>query len=145
MKLFFVTALLVIFGINTNAQYLGFKGVTIQATTSLYIVNDEPTSVNTEQVFAISFNDKVLTHLVYLDGSVNESQIYQIENERSFITEGNTIYKFDAISGISGNRYYYEFKIDNDGRLLSLKQTQPNRIDFTIYKGGITELKTYQQ
>ena len=145
MKLIFVTSLLVILGVNTNAQYLGLKGLTIEATTILYIESGEPKSVNTDQIFALSFPDKILMHLVCSDGSIKESQIYQIENDTSFMNEGTTIYKFEALSGISGKRYYYEFKIDNDGRLLSFKQTQPDGIDFTIYKGGITELKTYKK
>jgi hypothetical protein len=145
MKLIFVTSLLVILGINANAQYLDFNGFTIQATTILYIEDGEPNSVNTDQVFIVSFSDKFLTHLIYSDGSIDISQIYQMENNTSFIKEGNTIYKFDAISGTSGLRYYYEIKIGSDGRLSSLKLTQPNEEDFTIFKGGISKLNTFKQ
>jgi hypothetical protein len=145
MKQVFIILLLIMLSIGANAQYLGFKGLTIQANTILFIEEGEPKSVNTDQIFAVSFSDKILVHLIYSDQVINESQVYNIENDTSFISEGNTIYKFDAVSGVSGKRYYYEIKIDNVGQLSSLKLTQPQKDDFTIYKGGISKLTTFKQ
>ncbi|SDS43354.1 hypothetical protein SAMN05216503_3050 [Polaribacter sp. KT25b] len=145
MKLIFLTTLLVIFGINTNAQNSNLKGITVHANKILYIENDEPKSRDTDQVFAVSFSDKIFTHLIFSDGSINNSQVYQIENDKTLINDGNTIYKFEALSGISGNKYFYEIKIDSDGSLLALKITQPDNIDFSIYKGYSTDLKTFKQ
>lgn len=145
MKLFFITSLFLIFGVNLNAQYTGLKGVTVQANTMLFIENDEPKSQSVDQVYVVSFTDRILTHVIYSDGAVSESQIYQIRNYESFVDDSNnTIYRFDAVSGISGNIYKYEIKIDSDGKLSSLKLTQSNG-ESTIFKGGITTLKTFLQ
>ena len=144
MKLIFVTSLLLILGINGSAQYLGLKGLTVQATTILYVENNEPQSVAVDQLYAISFTDKILTHAIYSKGSISDSQIYQIENDTNLISGENTIYKFVALSGISGNRFNYEIKIDKDGKLLSLKVIQPDGTN-TIFKGSISTLKTYKQ
>jgi phage/plasmid primase-like uncharacterized protein len=67
-----------------------------------------------------------------------------MENETNFMDGDITIFKFDAISGVSGNRFKYEIKIDKDGKLISLKLTQPGgTID--IFKGGVSNLKTFKQ
>jgi len=151
MKRIFLGLLLgIIFCVSVNAQYLNFKGLTVQATTALYIENGEPKSVNIyTQIFAMSFSDKILLHIIYEKGDIIEqSQIYKIENDINFIDEsGNekiTVYKFEAISGITNKRFYYELKINSNGNLLSFKLTQPDIIEFTIFKGGITLLKPYQ-
>ena len=144
MKLIFITTLLLISGISGSAQYLNLKGITVQATTILYIENNEPQSVTVDQLYAISFTDKILTHVIYSKGSISDSQIYQIENDTNFINGENTIYKFEALSGISGNRFHYEIKIDKDGKLLSLKVIQPDGTS-TIFNGSISKLKTYKQ
>lgn len=144
MKLIFVTSLLLILGINGSGQYLSLKGFTVQATTLLYVENNEPQSVTVDQLYAISFTDKILTHVIYSKGSISDSQIYQIENDTNFINGENTIYKFEALSGISGNRFTYEIKIDKNGKLFSLKIIQPDGTN-TIFKGSISVLKTYKQ
>jgi hypothetical protein len=145
MRLIFVTVMLVFFGINTNAQNSNFKGLAVHVDRKLYIENDEPQSAETNQIFAVSFADKVFTHLVFSDGSIYNSQVYQIENDKIITNDGNTIYKFEALSGISGNRYFYEIKVDSDDSLLALKITQPDNIEFTIYKGYLADLKTFKQ
>ena len=145
MRLIFVTVLLIFFGINTNAQNSNFKGLTVHVDRKLYIENDEPQSGTTNQIFAVSFTDKIFTHLVFSDGSVYNSQVYQVENHKIIENDGNTIYKFDALSGISGSRYFYEIKVDSDDSFVALKITQPDNIDFTIYKGYLADLKTFKQ
>ena len=56
----------------------------------------------------------------------------------------NTIYKFEALSGLSGKRYTYEIEINKDGKLISLKLTQPDGAKET-FKGGLSILKTFNQ
>jgi hypothetical protein len=145
MKRLIIALLFVIPGISLNAQYLGYEGFTIQANKILFIEDEEPKIVDTDQVFVISFSDKVFVHLIFSDGSIDDSQIYKIESNTSFVDDEKTIYKFEALSGLSGNTFYYEIKINGDGTLESLKLTQPNQVDFIIYKGGISELKTFNQ
>jgi len=147
MKKIFIIALLMLIGININAQYLGIKGLTIQATSALYVENNELMAVDINQVFAISFSDNMLTHIIYKDILINDSQIYKIENSSNFLdNNGNTSYKFETVSGLSGNRFYYEVKIDNStGSLFSLIITQPDKVTSITYKGGIIFLKTYNQ
>lgn len=147
MKQFFITSILAIFLINGNAQFLnlkGLKGLTVQATSNLYIEKDEPKSVTVDQLYVMSFSDKFLTHVIYSEGSVSDSQIYQIENDTNFMDGENTIYKFDAISGLSGNRFKYEIKIAKDGKLISLKLTQPSGTSY-IFKGKVFILNTFKQ
>lgn len=145
-KIFIVATLLLIFGINLNAQeFLGFKGLTVQATDILYTENGILRSINTNQVYVMSFSDKMLTHVIFLNGIINDSQIYLIENDINFMENENTVYKFETISGISGNRFYYEIKINKIGGLLSLKITQPDNITNTTFLGSIRNLKTYKQ
>ena len=144
MKHLFITSLLAIIAISSNAQFLNLKGLTVQATSNLYIEKDEPKSATVDQLYVMSFSDKILTHIIYSKGSVSNSQIYQMENETNFMDGDITIFKFDAISGVSGNRFKYEIKIDKDGKLISLKLTQPGgTID--IFKGGVSNLKTFKQ
>jgi hypothetical protein len=144
MKHLFITSLLAILAISSNAQFLNLKGLTVQATSNLYIEKDEPKSATVDQLYVMSFSDKILTHIIYSKGSVSNSQIYQMENETNFMDGDITIFKFDAISGVSGNRFKYEIKIDKDGKLISLKLTQPGgTID--IFKGGVSNLKTFKQ
>lgn len=143
MKLILIIPILLILHINGSAQYVGLKGLIVRANTILYIENGEPKSINVDQLYAISFLDKILTHVILTIGGISDSQIYQIENDTSFIDGENTIYKFEAVSGISGNSYNYEIEIDKGGNLLSLKITQPDG-KTTIFKGGISILKTYK-
>src|SRR6188768_1753219 len=104
MKLLFITSFLFIFGVHVNAQFTGLKGVTVQANTMLFIQDNEPKSKSVDMIYAVSFTDKTLAHVIYSSGSVSESQIYQIQNNESFVDDSkNTIYRFDAVSGISGN------------------------------------------
>jgi hypothetical protein len=144
MKHLFITSLLSIFAISGNAQFLNFKGLTVQATSNLYIERDEPKSETVDQLYIMSFSDKILTHIIFSEGSVSDSQIYQMEYDISFMDGENTIYKFDAVSGLSGNRFKYEIKIAKDGKLISLKLTQPSG-SITIFKGGVSTLKTFKQ
>lgn len=144
MKHFFAAFLLLVLAVNANAQTTGYKGLVVQASTVLYIENEEPKSASTDELYAVSFTDKILTHAIYTKGSISNAQIYRIENDINFANGDVTVYKFDAFSGISGSKYSYEIKIDKDGKLLSLKRTQPNGT-VSVFKGSILILKTYKQ
>ena len=56
----------------------------------------------------------------------------------------NTIFKMDALSGVSGSTYKYKISVDKDGKLISLLQTHTDDSK-TTYTGGVTVLKTYVQ
>lgn len=87
MKHLFITSLLAILAISGNAQFLNLKGLTVQATSNLYIENDEPKSVIVAELYVMSFSDKILTHITYSEGFVSASQIYQMENDKNFWKE----------------------------------------------------------
>lgn len=129
---------------KTNAQYLNLKGFTIQANEVLYIEDDEPVSKPTDHIYVVSLTDKTLVHLIFSGGEISDNQIYRIENNTAVLSGGNSVYKFEALSGVTGNRFYYEVKIDEDGALVSLKLTRSSG-SVEVFKGGIFSLKTYKQ
>lgn len=144
MKVFYAICLLLLLANEASAQDYYLKGLTVHATTELYIEANEPKSGNVDQVYTISFTDKLLTHIIYSSTTVTDSQIYRVENVTNTNDVGNTILKFDALSGVSGNKFKYELRIDKDGKLVSFKLTTPKG-DITVYKGVITKLKTFVQ
>lgn len=127
-----------------KAQFLNIGGITIQATSTLYVENDEAKSDPSDQLYNISFKDLILAHNIYIDGVLNVSQLYQLSNVNRYMEGGTTVIKFHALSGRSGMTYKYVVKIDADGKLISLVCTEENG-NKTTYKGGISELKTFKQ
>lgn len=144
MKKLLLFSLLFFASLSSYAQFLGFKGFIIQAETKLYIEDGEPKSAPTDQIFNISFKDGIFVHTIFIDGYVDESQVYLIKNQSSYVEDGITIYTFDAVSGLSGSVYKYEIKITEEGKLDTFKLTTPSGSKY-IYKGRIIELKTYKQ
>lgn len=127
-----------------KAQFLNIGGITIQATSTLYVENEEAKSEPSDQLYNISFKDLILSHSIYLDGVINASQFYQLSNVSRLMDSGTTVIRFDALSGRSGMTYKYALKIDTDGKLISLVCTEESG-NKTTYKGGISELRTFKQ
>ncbi len=128
-----------------KAQFSNLKGITIQATSKLYVEDNEAKSENLDQLFNVSFKDLILVHNIFADDIISVSQVYQLNSVNNTVDRvGKTIYKFNALSGLSGNTFRYEVKVDKDGKLESLVLEEPGGTK-TTYKGGITELKTFKQ
>ncbi len=130
--------------IKANAQYLDMKGVTIQVKSGAYIENGETISFAVHHIYNISFSDALLIHNIFDNEVIDKSQIYKLSNIDKYMDGSITIYKFDALSGVSGLTYKYEMKIDIDGKLKSLILTESGG-EKTTYNGGISELRTYRQ
>ena len=127
-----------------QAQFLKIGGITVQATTTLFVDNGEAKSEECDQLYNVSFKDMMLAHNIYIGGVLNVSQFYQLNSVNRYMSGDITIMKFNALSGRSGMTYSYEIKIDADGKLISLVCTEENG-NKTTYKGGISELKTFKQ
>jgi hypothetical protein len=128
-----------------KAQFAELKGITIQATSKLYVEDNEAKSENLDQLFNVSFKDMILVHNIHADGVISVSQVYQLNSVKNTVDRlGKTIYKFNALSGLSGNTFKYEAKVDKEGKLESMVIEEPGGTK-TTYKGGITELKTFKQ
>ena len=128
-----------------NAQYVDLKGITIQATSKMFVENNEAKSEKLDQLFNVSFKDYILVHTIYVDGVIEQSQVYQLSGIDAFVDrDGVTGFKFNALSGLSGNTYKYYARVGKDGVLESLLLEDPTGYK-TTYKGGITALKTFRQ
>jgi hypothetical protein len=128
-----------------KAQFVDLKGITIQATSKMFVENNEAKSEKLDQLFNVSFKDYILIHTIYTDGVVEQSQVYQLSAIDAFVDrDGVTIFKFNALSGLSGNTYKYLAKMGKDGILESFLLEDPTGYK-TSYRGGITTLKTFKQ
>lgn len=129
----------------TNAQFVDLKGITIQATSRMYIENNEAKSEKLDQLFNISFKDMIMVHTIFIGGIIDQSQVYQLNTVNKYVdSDGLTVFKFNAVSGLSGNTYRYDARVGKDGILESFLLQEPGGTK-TTYKGGITALKTFIQ
>ncbi|MBK6329193.1 MAG: hypothetical protein IPF62_01270 [Bacteroidetes bacterium] len=142
-KLVFVILFTCMAGL-AQAQFLKIGGITVQATTTLFVDNGEAKSEECDQLYNVSFKDMMLAHNIYIGGVLNQSQFYQLNSVNRYMNGDITVLKFNALSGRSGMTYSYEIKIDADGKLMSLVCTEESG-NKTTYKGGISELKTFKQ
>lgn len=136
-------ALFTLVTISAQAQYSDLKGLTFQATT--YYLTDEGSSKAKvcNEIFDISFSDGFMVHnILTAEGKIDQAQFYKISDLRRSSEDGISMFKFNAISGITGNSYKYWVKINSDGiATISLISSDA---DIT-YKGGTYNLKTYDQ
>lgn len=91
--------------------------------------------------YFFSFTDKMLLHHVLTKGNeFSDGQYYQIKNFSKTYSKGDekTVYKVDALSGISGRVYKYVITIYDDG---SGNVTS----DGTKYYGDFYKIKTFEQ
>lgn len=130
--------------LNAQAQYLDLKGIVVNATSHMYIQDNDIKTETTSQLYHFSFMDNILVHTILIDGALDVSQFYQLTVDSKFMDGDVTVFKCSALSGVSGNTFKYEIKIDKSGKLLAVVVIQPNGIDKDTYKGGIIELKTFK-
>ena len=131
-------------GSKSFAQFLNLKGVTVLATTTESIVDGEKISGTCDMSYNVSFADNILAHNVFEDGYVSASQIYSLSDIEKYTEQENTIFKFTATSGVSGNSFYYKIIIDKEGKLSSLILTQMDKSSVS-YFGSVSELRTFKQ
>lgn len=144
LKSFILILVLYCSAYSTQAQYLNIGGITVQATSTLYVDNGEAKGDACDQLYNISFKDLILAHNIYRDGLLDVSQIYQLSAINRYMDGTTTIMQFSALSGISGLTYKYTIKTDAAGKLISLVCTDSSGYK-TTYKGHLTELKTFKQ
>ncbi len=135
--------LFTVFAISVQAQYMDLKGLVFQAT-KYYNTDDGPDkAAKCNQIFDISFADGYMVHNVFTDdGSIDQVQFYKISDLRRSTESGNTYFKFNAISGVTGSSYKYWVKINADGvATISLISSDSD----VTYKGGTYNIKTYDQ
>ena len=130
--------------IGASAQYLGFNGLTVRASATMEDAGKKASPSDTDQLFAFSFADNTFTHIILDGANVNSSQVYEIQEQSSYMDGDVTVYELDALSGLSGSVYHYELRIEDDGTLAGLYLTQPDGYR-TKMTGGISELKTFKQ
>lgn len=127
-----------------GAQFLNIGGITVQATSKSYTDGDNQKSETCDQLYNISFKDMILAHNIYVDGTLDVSQLYQLNSIERYMDGNVTVLKYSALSGRSGMVYKYETRIDADGKLMSMVCTEESGYK-TTFKGGISELKTFKQ
>lgn len=127
-----------------RSQFLNIGGITVQATSTLYVEDGEAKSEESDQLYNVSFKDMILVHNIYIGGVLNVSQLYQLNGVNRYMDGSTTVMKFNALSGRSGMTYKYDIKVDADGKLISLVCTEENG-NKTTYKGGISEFRTFKQ
>jgi hypothetical protein len=132
------------FCFKSNAHFIDLKGITVQASTELYMQDGEIKSETVDQIYNVSFKDGILMHNIFKDGSISDSQVYQLKDVKATVDGDDTKFTFGAMSGVSGNVYKYTLTIDKDGRLISLVVAQPTG-EKTTYNGGASTLKTFKQ
>jgi hypothetical protein len=144
MKKIIFTSIALFTIFNAQAQFLDLKGIVVNANSHMYISDNDIKTETTSQLYHFSFTDNILVHTILLDGAVDVSQIYKLTVDSKFMDGDITVFKCSALSGVSGNTFKYEIKIDKSGKLLAVVIIQPNGIDKDTYKGGIVELKTFK-
>lgn len=124
--------------LKVNAQgFSTLKGVVFHATE--HAEDGGRTTVNMNYFF--SFTDKMLLHQVLTKGNeYSDGQFYLLKNFSKNYSKGDekTVYKVDALSGVSGTTYSYVITIYDDG-------TGNITCDGTKYYGDFYQLKTYEQ
>ncbi len=128
----------------SKAQYLDLKGLVANITLAEYVENKETKSYYVSQTYSISFTDEILSHIIIKDKTVDNAQMYKVGMVEKFLDGDNTIIKFDALSGISGNTFKYKISINKEGKLNSMIVTEKDDT-VTTYYGGISNLKTFKQ
>ena len=128
---------------EVNAQFLDKKGFVVGAYSYDYIDAGETVTTKCDQAYSISLTDKMLCHTIYVDGYIDQSQLYQLSNIEKFMDGENTIIKITATSGMTGKTYDYKLSIGADGKLIALSLTDK---DGAInYHGDLLEMKTFVQ
>ncbi len=143
-KTYFLTLLFCMATMILQAQYLTTGGITIQATSTLYVENNEAKSASCDQLYNISFKDQILVHNIYSSGVLNVSQVYQLSDIERFKENDETVIRFTALSGRSKLTYKYVVKINEADELISMVCTQEDGTK-TTFKGNISELRTFKQ
>ena len=126
------------------AQFLDLKGVTVKAISTESIVDGENIPGTCDMIFNVSLADKILVHNVFEDGYISASQIYSLSDVEKYTEQENTVFKFTAISGVSGNSFYYKITINKEGKLSSLILTQMDKSTVS-YFGSVSALRTLKQ
>jgi hypothetical protein len=127
----------ILWSIASNAQYSFYSS-------SFSLIDAESKEVISSEVkyqsHNVSFPDSLLIHNIFDEsGKIIDSQIYQITEANS---EGELI-MFSALSGVSGNTYYYVLKSEEDNYVL-LQYFQDDN-SFYLYDAETTDLKTFKQ
>ncbi len=145
MRSLLLSTILVCVSYCVQAQYSKLKAVAVQATKEMWVSDGEIKTNNIDQCYTFSFKDKLLCHIIYEDGSISDAQFYTLSTAIVSENGGETVYKVKATSGVSGNTYSYELKIDDSGRLLSLVRTQPGGSSKATFTGLIIDAKSILQ
>lgn len=137
MKHLLLTAFVSV-AIAASAQFTSLKGLTFIAKKIMYADNGVVKTEETYQIFNFSFVDKLMMHNILTESK--DSQIYKLQNIETSYNEStkHTLFKVDAVSGLSGNTYKYEIKIDDEG-------VAEVSLNGYLYTGGSYKLKTYSQ
>lgn len=125
------------------AQDLDSKGFTVQTYIGMYMQDGELMSYDVNEVYNVSLKDGYLIHNILKDNIVSDSQMYKITNIKKGKTDGETKFSFDATSGISGKKYFYEIFFDPEGTV-TLNLTQPDG-SVTVFLATSAIFKTFNQ
>lgn len=93
----------------------------------------------TNEVFNISFPDAILVHNILDENGVSESQFYKITE----VEKKEDLILFTALSGLSGNSYYYAVQNHEDAHILYLMFKEENSA--VQFESTFVRLKTFNQ
>ncbi len=127
----------IILSFMSNAQYSFYSS-------SFSLIDAESKEVISSEIkyqsHNVSFPDSLLIHNIFDEsGKIIDSQIYHITEANS---EGELI-MFSALSGVSGNTYYYVLKSEEDNYVLLQYFQEDN--SFYLFDAEATDLKTFKQ
>ena len=142
LKALLVVAMLLC-SVIVRAQSLDAKGFTVQVYMGVYQEDGEIKTYDAFDVYNISFTDGFLVHNILTECTITDSQIYKISNLRRETIEKEPTFIFDAVSGISGNKYKYEIAFAAEGGI-TLVRYQPDGSS-EVFLGTNVMFKTYQQ
>ena len=127
----------IILSFMSNAQYSFYSS-------SFSLIDAESKEVISSEIkyqsHNVSFKDYLLINNIFDEsGKIIDSQIYHITEANS---EGELI-MFSALSGVSGNTYYYVLKSEEDNYVLLQYFQEDN--SFYLFDAEATDLKTFKQ
>lgn len=132
-----ILSISIILSFMSNAQYSFYSS-------SFSLIDAESKEVISSEIkyqsHNVSFPDSLLIHNIFDEsGKIIDSQIYHITEANS---EGELI-MFSALSGVSGNTYYYVLKSEEDNYVLLQYFQEDN--SFYLFDAEATDLKTFKQ